>query len=138
MMRLEHVNIVVKDMEATLKFYQAAFPHWFIRAQGNNNWYGTDRKWCHFGDDYNFITFNDNGQSEARELHSNNLGLAHLGFEVVNLDAVELRLQHVGFEHSHKGPKHQFRRNTYFIDPSGMEVEFVQYISEIPEQRNSD
>lgn len=137
MMRLEHVNIVVKNMEASLKFYQAAFPNWIVRMQGKNNWYGIDRQWGHFGDDYNYITFNDNGQGEARDLQSNNIGLAHFGFEVVDLAALEFRLKNAGFEYSLKGPEHEFRSNTYFIDPNGIEVEFVQYSSEIPQQRNS-
>lgn len=137
MIRLEHINLVVKDMEASLQFYQAAFPHWFVRLRGNDSWYGTARQWCHFGDDYNFITFNDNGDGAARDLQSNAIGLTHLGFEVVDLAALEIRLKSAGFTPSHQGPQHQFRRNIYFIDPSGIEVEFVQYTSEIPEQRNS-
>ncbi len=33
-MKLEHVNLVVSDINAMLKFYQAAFPYWSIRSGG--------------------------------------------------------------------------------------------------------
>jgi hypothetical protein len=35
-----------------------------------------------------------------------------------------------------EGAKDEYRSNVYFIDPSGYEVEFVQYHSDLPEHRN--
>lgn len=32
--------------------------------------------------------------------------------------------------------ENQYRRNAYFIDPNGYEIEFVEYLSDIPEERN--
>ena len=34
MMHLEHVNLVVNDIPTNTRFYQAAFPHWRVRATG--------------------------------------------------------------------------------------------------------
>lgn len=34
MLHLEHLNLVVNDIPATLAFYQAAFPNWRIREEG--------------------------------------------------------------------------------------------------------
>lgn len=51
-MFLEHVNLVVTDLKKSLSFYQAAFPHWYIRSEGAGKWNGKPRKWIHFGDDY--------------------------------------------------------------------------------------
>lgn len=135
-MRLEHVNITVKNMEETLAFYQVAFPHWQIRMQGDSEWYGVQRKWLHFGDEYNYLTFNDNATGNGRNLKSNTLGVAHLGFEVHNLDKVIARLQTAGYAPSHEGAMHPFRKNVYFIDPNGFELEFVQYLSDLPSERN--
>ncbi|MDM7862270.1 VOC family protein [Alteromonas sp. ASW11-36] len=135
-MRLEHINMVVSDMDETLRFYSAAFPHWIIRMRGMANWYGVQRQWLHFGDDYNYLTFNDSGKSTPRDLHSNDLGIAHLGFEINNLAALRERMAVVGFTPSHTGAEHPHRRNTYYIDPNGVEVEFVEYLSDIPAQRN--
>ena len=136
MMRLEHINMVVRDMADTLRFYQNAFPHWVVRTQGQSNWYGSIRKWLHFGDDYNYLTFNDGGENAPRELRSNDMGVAHLGFEVKNLQALHSRMEAAGYQPSHRGAEHPHRQNLYYIDPNGFEVEFVEYLSDLPSERN--
>jgi hypothetical protein len=82
MIRLEHLNLVVKEIKPMLEFYQAAFPHWYVRAQGSSNWYGVDRNWLHFGDDFQFLTFNDNGHGENRELKAHQVGVSHFAYSV--------------------------------------------------------
>ena len=32
MITLEHINLVVSDIEKRLAFYQAAFPNWHVRG----------------------------------------------------------------------------------------------------------
>ena len=39
MLYIEHINLVVKDIPAVLKFYEAAFPHWKVRDEGDSDWY---------------------------------------------------------------------------------------------------
>ncbi|MFT6268017.1 MAG: catechol-2,3-dioxygenase [Alphaproteobacteria bacterium] len=129
--------MVVTDMETTLQFYRACFPHWEIRTKGNADWHGTKRNWLHFGDDYHYLSLNDMGTGEPRDLSSNEVGLAHLGFEVDKLSALRKRMQEAGFEPSSLGAEHEFRRNLYYIDPNGLEVEFVEYSSDAPNERNS-
>ena len=136
MIRLEHLNLIVKDMDSTLAFYQAAFPHWYIRGQGTGDWYGTFRRWLHFGDDYQFLTFNDNGLGENRNLESNNMGLSHFAFVTTNLDALIARLAEAGFGGDKVATHASFRKNCYYLDPNGYEVEFVEYLSDIPSERN--
>ncbi|NMH58667.1 VOC family protein [Alteromonas ponticola] len=136
MIKLEHLNLVVKDMDSTLRFYQAAFPHWRIRGEGEGEWYGTLRKWLHFGDDYTYLTFNDNGVGNNRNLQSNNMGLAHFAFVTDNIDAMIKRLQIAGFAVDKSGANASFRKNCYYIDPNGYEVEFVEYLSDLPQERN--
>ncbi len=135
-MQLEHINLVVSDLTETMHFYQAAFPHWWVRGEGEGDWYGTFRKWLHFGDDYQYLTFNDNGVGENRNLKSNNIGLAHFAFITDNIDAVITRLTSAGFKVDKMGAEAKFRKNCYFIDPNGYEVEFVEYLSDIPKERN--
>lgn len=80
-MHLEHLNLVVRDIPETLAFYKAAFPHWRIRAEGRAEWYGVMRTWVHFGDDYQYLTFNDDGTGESRDLAGHpELGLIRAGF----------------------------------------------------------
>ncbi|MCW8108695.1 VOC family protein [Alteromonas ponticola] len=136
MIKLEHLNLIVKYMDSTLHFYQAAFPHWRIRGEGEGEWYGIMRRWLHFGDDHNYLTFNDNGLGVNRNLQSNNMGLAHFAFVADNIDAVVGRLKDAGYTVEKAGANGRFRKNCYFIDPNGYEVEFVEYLSDLPAERN--
>ena len=136
MLYLEHLNLVVKDIPAALAFYQAAFPHWRVRDQGESDWYGKTRKWLHLGDDYQYLTFNDNGDGNNRDLDGHQPGLAHFAFVTGNIEAVIERLAAAGFPVDKDGADERYRKNAYFMDPDGFEVEFVQYLSDIPEQRN--
>ena len=135
-MRLEHINLVVSDLNQSIEFYQAAFPDWKIRGQGDDEWYGKPRRWVHFGDEHSYIALNNNGDSAPRNLAGHQQGLAHFGFEVQDLDSLIQRLSEVGYEVHHFGASHPHRKNVYFHDPSGVEVEFVQYLSDLNEQRN--
>ncbi|AWB65873.1 glyoxalase [Saccharobesus litoralis] len=135
-MHLEHLNLVVQDLDSTLAFYQAAFPQWHVRGQGTQKWYGTERRWLHFGDDFQYLTFCDNGTGENRNLQTNTIGLSHFAYVTQNLDATVTRLAAAGFLHSKDGNNTQYRKNIYFNDPNGFEVEFVEYLSDLPNERN--
>ncbi len=137
MLSIEHLNLVVRDIEQSLKFYQAAFPHWSVRAEGENEWYGKAYHWVHFGDDYQYIAFGNQGEGANRDLAGYQVGLAHFAFRVDNLKALIERLQAAGYKISGDGSDNQYRHNIYFEDPAGFEVEFVEYLSDIPELRNS-
>lgn len=136
MIQLEHINLVVSDIPEMLTFYQAAFPHWFVRDEGRGEWNGKPRKWIHFGDDYQYIAMSDHGEGKNRELAGHQIGFAHFAFVTNNIDAVIERLLTAGFSIAKDGSKEPFRKNIYYVDPAGFEVEFVQYLSDLPEQRN--
>jgi catechol 2,3-dioxygenase-like lactoylglutathione lyase family enzyme len=136
MFHIEHLNLVVSDIPASLAFYKAAFPHWQVRASGDSPWNGKARKWLHFGDDYQYLTFNDNGIGENRDLDGHQIGLAHFAFTTDNMEALIQRLADAGFAPNSDGADEPYRRNVYFLDPAGFEIEFVQYLSDIPQQRN--
>ncbi|NCF19618.1 MAG: VOC family protein [Haliea sp.] len=137
MIQLEHVNLVVSDIEAELKFYRAAFPHWRVRDQGQGEWYGKPRTWLHFGDDYQYLVFSDHGEGENRNLEGHSVGLAHFAYVTNNLDALIQRLVDAGFSVAKDGAEEPWRKNIYFIDPAGFEVEFVEYLSDLPGERNA-
>lgn len=136
MVRFEHANLVVSDIEATLEFILTAFPHWSVRGQGNMEWHGKPRRWLHVGDDDYYVTLNDDGEGDNRDLTGHQLGLAHLGFVVDDLDGIVERLQAKGHRIDIEGPEHPFRRNIYFLDPAGFQFEFVQYLSDVADERN--
>ena len=135
-MHLEHINIVVKDLDQTLAFYRAAMPHWRIRGGGESTWYGVPRKWVHFGDDKQYLSFNDSGTGKVRELASNEMGVAHFAYVVADLNSLIARLNNAGFEVRIWGGNDPHAKSVYFIDPNGFEVEFVQYLSDLPLERN--
>jgi catechol 2,3-dioxygenase-like lactoylglutathione lyase family enzyme len=134
-MHLEHLNLGVNNIENTLTFYRAAFPHWRIRDSGEDE--GASSKWVHFGDDRQFLTFNETGSADLTIKKDSHLGFGHMGYVVVALDALVTRLTNAGFEGHHYGAQNPYRENVYFYDPNGLEVEFVEYLSDIPSERNS-
>ncbi|MCO7200492.1 VOC family protein [Pseudoalteromonas sp. OANN1] len=137
-MYLEHVNLVVSDLEEVLHFYRAAFPHWEVRSKGQGEWYGKARTWLHFGDDYHYIAFSDHGEGQNRALEGHQVGLAHFAYVVQSIERVVNRLTEAGYAVDKVGVQHPHRKNVYFIDPAGYEIEFVEYMSDLPSERNSD
>jgi len=137
MIRLEHVNLVVREIESTVDFLLTAFPHWKIRGRGEAPWHGKPRSWVHVGDQDYYITLNDNGVGENRDLIGHSTGLAHIGFVVDDADAIVERLQAKGYEVDIYGETHPYRKTFYFLDPAGFQFEFMQYLSEKDEERNT-
>ncbi|MEL0646509.1 VOC family protein [Pseudoalteromonas agarivorans] len=137
-MYLEHVNLVANDIDSMLEFYQAAFPYWSIRSEGKGDWYGKPRRWVHFGDETHYIAISDHGEGENRYLSGHQVGFAHFAYVTSNINAVVTRLKKAGFNISKNGSANPFRKNVYFIDPAGFEIEFVEYFSDIPSERNND
>jgi len=136
MITLEHINLVVNNIEESLKFYQAAFPHWSVRGGGKGEWYGKPRNWVHFGDDYQYIALNDNGVNENRDLAGHQVGLAHFAFVTSDIKGMIARLAQAGFSVDKDGAEDEYRENIYYIDPDGFDVEFVQYHNDLPQLRN--
>lgn len=136
-MYLEHLNLTVNNIEKTLKFYRIAFPNWYVRGEGDQIWYGKARKWLHFGDDNQYLTFCDDGEGSNRDLRGHQVGLAHFAFVVTNLHAMQARLLKAGFKQAKDGAQDPSRSNLYYLDPNGFEVEFVEYHSDLNEERNA-
>mgnify|MGYP003385432980 FL=1 len=107
-----------------------------MRGGGISEWYGKPRNWVHFGDDYQYIAFNDDGVGENRDLTGHQVGLAHFAFVTADIQGVVERLAQAGFEIDKQGAEDEYGENVYFVDPNGYEVEFVQYLSDLPNNRN--
>jgi len=91
----------------------------------------------HFGDDYQYLAISDFGEGKNRDLSGHSVGFVHFAFAVNNLEAMVTRLESAGYALDHYGPTVEFRKNAYFIDPDGFEIEFVEYLSDDPKERNS-
>lgn len=140
MVRLEHVNLVVKDIQPTLTFLLTAFPEWDIRGEGEMTWESgeeaSSRRWLHVGDDDYYLTLNDGAVGEIRDVRGIAPGVAHLGFVVDDLQAVIDRLSVAGFNIDISGRVHPFRKTVYYHEPAGFQFEFLQYFSDKPAEKN--
>ncbi len=136
MARVEHVNLVVRSIDETMAFLRTALPEWSVRGRGPGEWYGVKREWVHFGTDDFYITLNDGAVGAGRDLRGVSPGLSHVGIEVPSVDDVRERLVSAGYEIATIGADHPHRKTIYFIEPSGTELEFIEYLSDAPAERN--
>lgn len=136
MVRLEHLNLVVTEIQPTVDFLLSAFPQWHIRGKGENRWGNTARNWVHVGSDDYYLTLNDGAKGNNRDLSGMSPGLAHIGFVVEDLESVISRLTDKGYAIDVLGRDHPFRKTAYFVDPAGFQFEFMQYTSEKAQEKN--
>ena len=63
--------------------------------------------------------------------------LEHVNLVVADVeDALVERMRKAGYEPDKSGADEPFRKNIYYIDPAGFEVEFVEYLNDLPAERN--
>ncbi|MCG8330769.1 MAG: VOC family protein [Chitinophagales bacterium] len=130
---LEHANITVNDLQEAIKFFQTAFPHFKIRGGGN----GT-REWVHLGDNDTYIAINQAKQHSLKaEKNYDGIGINHIGFVVQDVEKIANNLLSNGYKRDFPKEVEQFRIRDYFADADGNQYEFIQYLSELPEERNS-
>lgn len=133
--RLEHANIAVRDPEAVAAFLMTAFPHYRVRHRGTKE---NGDTWMHVGSDDDYVSLEEasgKGGSE-RTLYGDAPGINHLAWVVDDVDAVRQRLRDAGYLDSTIPNDHPHRRRIYFHDPTGLDWEFVQYLSDDPSERH--
>lgn len=134
-LRLEHANLIVREIDATIRFLQTAFPEFRIRFDGTD----TDgTRWVHIGTDETYVALTESTvDPEHRWVPYAGLpGVNHLAYEVDDVDALRQRLAAAGYEDSTVPNKHPFRKRVYFLDPDGNDWEFIQYLSDNPQERH--
>ena len=127
--RLEHANLIVRDLGATLRFVNTAFPDFRIRGEGRGV---QGRRWVHVGNDVTYLALNEASRERAEPWvpYAGRPGLNHLGFEVDDVEALRVRLQAAGYRDSTVPNDHPHRRRVYFYDADGNDWEFVQYLTD--------
>lgn len=122
-LRLEHVNVTVRDPERTAGLLGAMFG-WRIRWRGPGRDGG---RTIHVGTgDYYLALFTQADVVYTDEDFAKGRPLNHIGVEVEDIDAAEARVQAAGllpFNHADYDPGRRF----YFLDPDGIEYEVVSY-----------
>ena len=130
---LEHANITVNDLQEAVNFFQTAFPHFKIRGGGNGM-----REWVHLGDDDTYLAINQAKQSDLKaDKNYDKIGINHIGFVVQNVEEIASNLLNNGYKRDFPKEVEQFRIRDYFADADGNQYEFVQYLSDKPEEKNS-
>ena len=132
--RIEHANMIVRDIDATVRFLQTAFPDFRIRREGGSG----DDRWLHIGTDDTYIALNQARHEpvEQWQPYSGRPGVNHLGYEIDDADALRERMRAAGYTDSTVPNNHPHRKRVYFYDPDGNDWEFVQYFSDDPAERN--
>ena len=134
-LRLEHANLVVRDITGMVEFLRTAFPEFRIRGEGKS-WQGN--RWVHIGTDETYLALNQALEEPAEKWvpYGGKPGTNHLGYEVEDAGALRERLRAAGYTESTVPNQHPHRRRVYFHDPEGNDWEFVQYLSQDPAERN--
>jgi catechol 2,3-dioxygenase-like lactoylglutathione lyase family enzyme len=132
--KLEHANLSVTDVDATTRFITAALPELTVRGEGRD---GAGRLWRHVGNQHFYVALQAVPDRGGREPYGNTGGLNHLGWEVEDVAQVEARLRSAGFTPNMHADDHPARRRVYFHDPDGNDWEFVEYLTDDPGARHS-
>lgn len=134
MIKLEHANLSVTDVDATTRFITAALPELSIRGEGLDS---AGRPWRHVGNQQFYVALQAVSDNPAREPYGDTVGMNHLGWEVEDVAALESRMRDAGFEPNLHIDGHPARRRVYFYDPDGNDWEFVQYLTDDLDARHS-
>lgn len=128
--RLEHANLNVLNIEATIRFLQTAFPEFRVRYDSAT--VSPDDRWVHVGVDETYIALNEASvePGERWKPYEGIPGVNHLGYEVDDVMALRDRLLAAGYEESMSPVEHPYRKRVYFYDPDGNDWEFVEYLTE--------
>jgi catechol 2,3-dioxygenase-like lactoylglutathione lyase family enzyme len=133
--RLEHANLLVRDLDEMIRFVRTAFPEFRIRGEGKND---AGARWIHVGTDDAYLALSQATREPAEPWvpYAGRPGLNHLGFEVDDAEALRERLRAAGYRDSTVPNAHPHRRRVYFHDAEGNDWEFVQYLSDDPAKRH--
>lgn len=130
---LEHANITFNNINGAIDFFTTAFPHFKVRGGGKE-----EREWVHLGDDYTYLALNQALKSESNlEKNYNKIGINHLAFVVESVEEITNRLLAKGYKRDYPKQVEKYRVRDYFADNEGNQYEFIEYLSENIEERNS-
>ena len=132
--RLDHANLLVRDIEGMVRFLRTAVPALRVRGGGGS---GADR-WLHLGTDEFYVALEQATvePAEAWTPYAGRPGTNHLGIEVDDADAVRRRLCEAGYRDTTYPNAHPHRQRVYFRDAEDNDWEFVEYRSSAPSQRH--
>ena len=122
---LEHVNLESRNLDDTIQFIQLALPEFKVRGGGKRG----GIRWTHIGTEETYLALVEKGSHFTGKPN-------HIGFAVQDIDSIAERLIGAGYKRSYPREVESFRIREYFLDASGQEFEFVQYLSDNDAERN--
>ncbi len=124
-MFLEHVNLTVTDLDASVAFYRELLGfevRWRGQALGEK---GPVRA-CHVGNDRVYLALFEAEEPGRGSPEYGRAGLNHFGFVVDDLEETRRRIGAAGAQ-PHFEPEYEPGRRIYVFDPDGIEIELVHY-----------
>ena len=139
---LEHANITVASIDASVAFLSAVYPEWKVRASGDvdTEEEGRERSWLHFGSDYYYIALEENqpAHKASDSIRYWSQTINHIGLIVDDLDAACKRVERVeGVKLGVPGEETPHRRRVYWFDGCGVEWELIEYTTDDVSKRNA-
>jgi catechol 2,3-dioxygenase-like lactoylglutathione lyase family enzyme len=121
-MHIEHVNMTVSDLDTSIAFY-CDLLDLHVRWKGPID---GERMGAHVGDAQSYLALFQAATDGEVDHDYTTPGINHFGFVVDDLDEARRRLERLGAQ-VHFAPYYEPGRRIYFLDPTGHEVELVEY-----------
>ena len=134
---LEHANITVPDIDAAITFLKVIDPRFEVRR---DEICAAGYRWAHIGSGTTYIALQAPhlGSDPQSSLQTyKNFGINHLAWVVDDFDAVVQRLEESGYSKGIPVEPEKYRKRAYYYDFEGFEWEIVEYLSGLPDERNS-
>ena len=128
-MYLEHINITVPSIDNAIHFLGTAFPEFYKRGEGQRK----NLNWVHFGNQHTYFSLYE--YVDDTRMPENTI-LNHTGLVVEELTQIRSRLEQAGYPLSEDANSSPFRQRHYYHDKNNQEWEFIQYLSDDPNERN--
>ena len=132
---IEHANITVPDIDASIKFLQCIHPDIRVRHDAVSD---KGYRWAHVGTDDFYIALQRPNGNISKSLQDTyvDFGINHLAWVVADIEAVEQRLIQNKYRQGIPGEHSEYRKRIYYFDTSGFEWEIIQYFTDDPALKN--
>lgn len=128
--RLEHFNVTVPDIDASIDFLKIIAPDYKTRRDEISE---IGYRWAHVGNEESYIALQEphpGFESMAPLETYRNHGVNHIGLIIENADRTEKKLLEKGYKPNGPMIVDTHRKRIYFYDQAGFEWEMVEYLSE--------
>ena len=99
LIKLEHANLCVRDIEGMVRFLRTAFPEFRVRGEGTS---ADGTRWLHIGTDDTYIALGQSRVEPAKRWapYRGVPGVNHLAYEVDDVEALRQRMLAAGYTDS--------------------------------------